>query len=84
MIKMNASMNNSVIERDCGIEYARLDAWRKQTDLLGCTVELERRPDRRLSESVTLPVTYLRIEGPAHDVQRLYRSFELAFMSAGG
>lgn len=81
---MTSSEEHMTIQRDCGIEYARLAAWFENAELLGCAVELSKKPDRVLSKTVTLPVTALKIEGEQDAVQRLYRAFELAFMSAGG
>ncbi len=81
---MTSRVEHMTIQRDCGIEYARLAAWFEDAELLGCTVELSKKPDRVLSKTVTLPVTALKIEGGKDAAQQLYHAFELAFMSAGG
>lgn len=81
---MASNPERVTIQRDCGIEYGRLATWFENADCLGCTVELAPKPDRVLSKTVSLPVTALRIEGERKAAQRLYRAFELAFMSAGG
>lgn len=81
---MGSDEDITVIERDCGIEYDRIDAWVTSSDLLGCTVTLTPKPNRKLSKTVSLSVTTIRFEGPTQAVAELYHRFELNFMSAGG
>ena len=81
---MTPNAKRATIQKDCGIEYARLAKWFENADLLGCTFELVQKPDRVLSKTVTLPVTSMKIKGEERAVQQLYHAFELAFMSAGG
>jgi hypothetical protein len=73
-----------IIERDTGIAFERLNAWASNQPLGRCTVTLTPMPPRKLGPVTALPRTLLKIEGPAEETARLYRSFELHFLSAGG
>lgn len=76
------------------VPYRRLDAFFRSAAepgsagpdtcrVAGCTVRLERLPDRK-NGSMTLPQSRVTLTGSGADVDALYRELLLRFLSAGG
>ena len=73
-----------VIEFQTGIDPGRLEEWFATAPMgSSCHVTLERLSPA-IHGSVTLPRSWLRMEGDEEELQELHHRFVMRFVSAGG